>query len=143
MKIYLAGALFTEEEKIVLRLIAKALRDYGHEVYVPMENGVIGAWDLSNPAWALALFGKDVDGINWSDMVVSVYNGMDSDSGTSWEIGYAYGIKKPCVVFHNYDTTKIHSSLMVYNGAIHNVGNIGDLLKYFARPMPVFTPYQS
>jgi nucleoside 2-deoxyribosyltransferase len=35
--------------------------------------------------------------LNSSDIVVAVLDGVDVDSGTAWEIGYAYAKGKPVI----------------------------------------------
>jgi nucleoside 2-deoxyribosyltransferase len=40
----------------------------------------------------------EVAGIDGSDVVVAIMDGADPDSGTSWEVGYAYGTRKPIVL---------------------------------------------
>ena len=35
--------------------------------------------------------------MNSSDIVVAVLDGVDVDSGTAWEIGYAYSREKPII----------------------------------------------
>ena len=44
------------------------------------------------------IFDKDVEGVDWAEVVVANMDGPDPDSGTCWECGYAYR-KKPIVVF--------------------------------------------
>ena len=39
----------------------------------------------------------DVGGIDWADGLVAIVDGPDPDSGTSWEVGYAFR-KKPIVM---------------------------------------------
>jgi nucleoside 2-deoxyribosyltransferase len=39
-----------------------------------------------------------VGGIDWADGLVAIMDGPDPDSGTCWEVGYAYGTKKPVVL---------------------------------------------
>ncbi len=45
-----------------------------------------------------ANFRKDVEGVDWAEVVVANMDGPDPDSGTCWECGYAYR-KKPVIVF--------------------------------------------
>jgi hypothetical protein len=47
---------------------------------------------------AAGIFATDIGGIDWADGLVAIIDGADPDSGTSWEIGYAYGRGKPIVV---------------------------------------------
>ena len=43
------------------------------------------------------IFRKCVEGLDNSDIVVAVLDGADVDSGTAWEIGYAYAKEKPVI----------------------------------------------
>lgn len=118
MKIYLASPLFTEFEKTMARTSAKFLREKGNEVYAPMEHQVEDAWTLPNHIWAREVFNKDIEAIQECDVVVCLYYGLYSDSGTAWECGYAYGIGKP-VDLVNLAGQEL--SLMVVNGAINSL----------------------
>ena len=61
----------------------------GHEVFLPQEQ---------EPGKdAAGIFATDVGGIDWADGLVAIMDGADPDSGTSWEVGYAYR-KKPIVL---------------------------------------------
>ena len=116
MKIYLASPLFTEYERERVREYANYLRNQGHEVYVPMEHKIDGAWKMPNYVWAREVFGEDIRQIQKCDKVVCIYYGLYSDSGTAWECGYAYGINKPVELV---DFSGKECSLMVVNGAIN------------------------
>ena len=56
MKIYIASAMFTEEQKERIDKHAKLLRAMGHIVYVPHEFKVPDAKDLTNEEWANEVF---------------------------------------------------------------------------------------
>jgi nucleoside 2-deoxyribosyltransferase len=90
MKIYFAGPLFTTPERTWNAEVTAALRAAGHEVFLPQEQepGKDGP----------GIFGTDVGGIDWSDGLVAIMDGPDPDSGTAWEVGYAYGVRKPVVL---------------------------------------------
>lgn len=121
MKIYLASPFFNGDEKNnVIKLINK-LRHEGHFVYVPMEHNIKSAWALPNDYWAKKVFIEDINAIKACDCVVAIYKGLSSDSGTSWEIGYAYGINKPVYVIHDYTFYKNGTSLMIWNSATQNI----------------------
>ncbi len=47
---------------------------------------------------ARQIFEKDVEGVDWAEVVVPNMDGPDPDSGTCWECGYAYR-KKPVILF--------------------------------------------
>jgi nucleoside 2-deoxyribosyltransferase len=46
---------------------------------------------------AAGIFATDVGGLDWAEAVVAIMDGPDPDSGTAWEVGYAYG-KKPVIL---------------------------------------------
>ena len=89
MKLYFAGPLFTAAERGWNEEVTAALREGGHEVFLPQdqETGQDAAW----------IFSHDVAGIDWADGLVAIMDGSDPDAGTAWEVGYAYG-KKPIVM---------------------------------------------
>jgi nucleoside 2-deoxyribosyltransferase len=91
MKIYLAGPLFKAAEREFNTKLATLLRQQGHQVFLPQEME-------QRDKTARDIFNKDVEGIDWADVVVANMDGPDPDSGTSWECGYAYK-KKPIIVF--------------------------------------------
>ena len=94
MKVYLAGPLFTTPEREFNAQLATRLRSAGHEVFVPQENPASGRTGK-------AIFLKDLKGLDWADGVVAIMDGADPDSGTSWECGYAYAMRKPVVLFRS------------------------------------------
>jgi nucleoside 2-deoxyribosyltransferase len=89
MKLYFAGPLFSAAERAWNAELAAALRDAGHEVFLPQDQ------EKGKPA--SGIFATDVGGIDWADALVAIMDGADPDSGTAWECGYAYG-KKPIVL---------------------------------------------
>jgi nucleoside 2-deoxyribosyltransferase len=91
MKIYLAGPLFNIAERNLNRELARLLRDKGYEVWLPQDFE-------QRTMTAKQIFAKDVEGIDWADVVVANMDGPDPDSGTCWECGYAYR-KKPVILF--------------------------------------------
>jgi nucleoside 2-deoxyribosyltransferase len=90
VKLYFAGPLFTTAERTWNAEVTAALRAAGHEVFLPQEQepGRDGQ----------GIFAIDVGGIDWSDGLVAIMDGPDPDSGTAWEVGYAYGRTKPIVL---------------------------------------------
>jgi nucleoside 2-deoxyribosyltransferase len=89
MRIYFAGPLFNAAERDWNVALASALRAAGHEVFLPQEQ---------EPGKdAAGIFATDVGGIDWAEGLVAIMDGADPDSGTCWEVGYAYR-KKPIVL---------------------------------------------
>jgi nucleoside 2-deoxyribosyltransferase len=89
MRIYFAGPLFSAAERDWNAAVAATLRASGHEVFLPQEQ---------EPGKdAAGIFATDVGGIDGADGLVAIMDGADPDSGTCWEVGYAYR-KKPIVL---------------------------------------------
>ena len=90
MKLYFAAPLFTTPERTWNAEVTAALRAAGHEVFLPQEQepGQDGP----------GIFATDVGGIDWADGVVAIMDGPDPDSGTAWEVGYAFGVRKPILL---------------------------------------------
>jgi nucleoside 2-deoxyribosyltransferase len=90
MKLYFAGPLFTTPERTWNAEVSAALRAAGHEVFLPQEQepGKDGP----------GIFATDVGGIDWAEGLVAIMDGPDPDSGTAWEVGYAYGTGKSIVL---------------------------------------------
>ncbi|HVL61420.1 MAG TPA: nucleoside 2-deoxyribosyltransferase [Microbacterium sp.] len=89
MRVYFAGPLFTGPERNWNADLTVALRAAGHQVFLPQEKGL--------EQDAAAIFAADVAGIDWADAVVAIMDGPDPDSGTAWEVGYAFR-KKPIIL---------------------------------------------
>lgn len=111
MKIYIASAMFTTEEKDRICKIAKFLRTLGHTVYVPHEFQVPDARDMSNKEWAKAVFKTDLKALDEADAIYYFCEGMEGDIGAAWECGYAYAKGKRIFVEELEFTDNI--SLMV------------------------------
>ena len=114
MRIYLAGPLFSTAEQEFNSRLAGLLRESGHEVWLPQE-------EEQRDKTAAEIFRKDVEGIDWAEVVVANMDGPDPDSGTCWECGYAYK-KKPVIVFRTDfragdDPTKAPYNLMLTESA--------------------------
>lgn len=94
MKIYMAGAFFRPETKSRIDSLVEQMRGHGYDVYVPQEHTIPNAWGMSQEDWVEAVFKMDIAAIQDCDIVYAVYDGLYSDSGTAWEIGYAYALGK-------------------------------------------------
>jgi len=115
MKLYLAGPLFTTPERVWNAEVTAALRAAGHEVFLPQEQepGKDGA----------GIFATDVGGIDWADGLVAIMDGPDPDSGTCWEVGYAFGLKK-WIVLVRTDIRALAGSAGDYNSMLTEAATI-------------------
>ena len=150
MKIYLASPLFDVIQKARIQRVVNALRDAGYEVYSPVEHEVPRAWELPNWLWAQKVFKEDLHNLENADAVVTIYEGLNSDSGTAWEIGYACAKDKPVYLITS-KPNEIHS-LMVMNSAnavydfdefIQMIKKENRIIAEYENITPSFFPYQS
>ena len=90
--VYLAAPLFSEAECDFNRKLRDELISAGFNVFLPQEdsNNVKDMLDRQK-----IIFNKNLKGIENSDILVAVIDGADVDSGTAWEIGFAFAKGKP------------------------------------------------
>ncbi len=91
--IYIAGPLFTPEQRALLERIDQICRDVGFTTYLPHRDA--GVFDREGDA--RPFFEGDLRALQAADAVVAVLDGCDVDSGTAWEMGYAYALGRPIV----------------------------------------------
>ena len=124
-RIYLASPFFNDVEIENLSKAETILREKGLYVFSPREHEVREG-NVGNPAWSLATFTNDIRGIDCCDYVVALYYGNYSDSGTAWEIGYAFATNKPVIIVHFGDS----SNLMIHEGSHTNLMSLEELKEY-------------
>lgn len=132
-KVYLASPFFDDKQIEALSRAEASLRSRGLDVFSPREHEVREG-NVGNPIWSLETFKMDSKAIDCCDIVVMLYWGNYSDSGTAWECGYAYSKGKPVVVVHLGDS----SNLMIHEGSYSNVNGLEGLEKYDFDSMPMY-----
>lgn len=90
MKIYLAASLFTRLERRWNRELANALRVALPGLDIALPQDFTTGYEESDDRHNGALFRLCVEGIDSADAVVALLEGDEIDSGTAWEVGYAY-----------------------------------------------------
>lgn len=139
MKIYLASPFFDAYELECVQRAEELLTARGFCLFSPRQNEVReGA--PHDAAWSMATFCNDRRFIDWADAVVALYHGSNSDSGTAWEIGYAYASRKPVIVVHVGRDAANGSNLMVHEGCHANL-TLDELRDYDFERMP-HKPYE-
>ncbi|HLB71835.1 MAG: nucleoside 2-deoxyribosyltransferase [Candidatus Methanoperedens sp.] len=90
--VYLAAPLFSEAELDFNRRLRDEIKKAGFNVFLPQEdsNNIKDEEHRQE-----IIFNKNMAGLENSDIIVAVIDGTDVDSGTAWEIGYAYAKGKP------------------------------------------------
>lgn len=93
-KIYFAGPLFCQAEKIFNQTLTDKLEEMGFEVFLPQRDGV----EKNKPPYdqmpkeekRKALFAKDRDEILACDIFLFILDGRVPDEGACVELGMAY-----------------------------------------------------
>ena len=94
-RIYLAAPLFSEAERTYNISLAGLLRQHLFEVFLPQEAGDDS--DTRKKTEQERIFLKNKEDLEHADIIVAVIDGADADSGTAWEMGYAYAHNKPVI----------------------------------------------
>jgi len=90
--VYLAAPLFSEAECDFNRRLRDEIKGAGFNVFLPQEDSNNIKDEASRQK---IIFDKNLKGIENSDILVAVIDGADVDSGTAWEIGFAFAKGKP------------------------------------------------
>ncbi len=88
--IYFAGPLFTQAEMAFNQSLADELRSQGYRVYLPQQE-CMGTTDPKE------LYRRCMVGLEQACLVLVILDGTDADSGSCFEMGYAYAKGLPIV----------------------------------------------
>lgn len=139
MKIYLASPFFSDEELVNYKKVLDILQTKNLQVYAPLKNE-ISRENKTKQEWALQTFHKDIEEIKKADVVVMLFYGLYSDSGTAWECGYAFAADKPVVVVHLHEGK---SNCMINCGSYSNLKGLQELERYDFDKMPIYSYYNA
>lgn len=141
LKVYLASPFFSPEQVDRVERVENALEDncFVEEYFSPMRNQ-LDSLQFGSDVWRSAVFTQDVAHIDWADVVVAVHDFEDHhvDSGTAWEVGYAYAKGKPVVLLHEKDTKvnlMLSDSLYAYLTTVQELEDYN----FFKMPKSQFT----
>jgi nucleoside 2-deoxyribosyltransferase len=86
MRAYIAGPLFNESERWWDEQIDAVAARAGLETFLPHRDGK----ELNPNPTIEGIFRVNVTNLDGADLVIANLNGVLTDDGTAWEIGYAY-----------------------------------------------------
>jgi len=109
-KVYLAGPFFTMSDRWLINEFRDALLSMNIMVFSPLHDVGIGTFE--------EVVAPDLKGLEESDIVLAIVNGLDS--GTLFEIGYAKALGKPVIAFSEEDCEKSLTMLYGTNCKILN-----------------------
>ncbi|NYT21396.1 MAG: nucleoside 2-deoxyribosyltransferase [Methanomicrobiales archaeon] len=118
-RVYLAAPLFSRAEKEYNISLFETLSAHFFEVYLPQE---VGDDTIHRDRKAHQdIFRRHLAAFGNTDVVVAVIDGADADSGTAWEMGYAYAHGIPVVAIRtDFRMAGIHEqvNLMLEQSAL-------------------------
>jgi nucleoside 2-deoxyribosyltransferase/predicted secreted protein len=134
-RVYLAAPLFSEAERVFNASVARLLKTNLFEVHLPQEAGDDS--DLRGTREQERLFILNKKALESSDLIVAIIDGADADSGTAWEMGYAFALGKPVIALRT-DFRRVghheHVNLMLEQSA-KVVGSTEELLTALQSPL--------
>ena len=92
---YVAGPLFDEGERWWIERVEQVVANAGFITFLPHRDNP--PKDQDN---VVAIFDNDRRGIDEADVIVASLNGIITDDGTAWELGYAFALGKPIIGLH-------------------------------------------
>ncbi len=103
-RFYIAGPLFSEQDRVHLERADRALRDAGHVTFLPHRDGEDdgasrGPEDDRADDRRKRIFQADMAALARCDAVVAMLDGPDCDAGTAFELGWAYAERRPIFGF--------------------------------------------
>lgn len=102
IKCYIAGPFFRNGERERLEKLREFFKSDEffdkYEFFFPMDHKIPGGESMPNGEWAWNVFEMDVKELTNSKLVVAVYDTHYSDTGTAWELGFAYANHIPVLL---------------------------------------------
>ena len=92
---YIAGPLFDEGERWFIEKVDSLVADAGFTTFLPHRDNPPKTKDNIE-----LIFANDKNGIDTADIVVANLNGLTTDDGTAWEMGYAFANGKYIIGLH-------------------------------------------
>jgi len=90
--VYVAGPLFDEGERWWIETIEESIASLHFRTFLPHRDN-----PEKTSETVQLIFENNRDAIHQSDLVVANLNGITTDDGTAWELGYAAALGKPAI----------------------------------------------
>jgi nucleoside 2-deoxyribosyltransferase len=127
MKVYIAGPLCGEKERVFLGKIEKMVKGLGFDSYLPHRD--CGLYKDMKDVKKIAK--RDVDEIFNCGLMVGVLNGINVGAGTAWEMGFMQALGKKVIGLKTDRKVKdsIADVSAVMAGSVEIVESIEELKK--------------
>jgi nucleoside 2-deoxyribosyltransferase len=107
---YVAGPLFDEGERWFIESIDELVRRAGFDTFLPHRDNPPKTADNVQ-----LIYENDRSAIDRCDIVVANLNGITTDDGTAWELGYAYALGKYSIGWFSDWRGRFHNPNEVVN----------------------------
>jgi nucleoside 2-deoxyribosyltransferase/predicted secreted protein len=133
-RVYMAAPLFSEAERVFNASAARLLSTHQFDVHLPQEAGDDS--DMRDIREQERLFQFNRTALEDSDFVVAIIDGADADSGTAWEMGYAFARGKPVIALRtDFRRVGHHEQVnLMLELSAKVVGNTDELLAALQSP---------
>lgn len=93
--VYVAGPLFDDGERWWITEVDRVVAAAGYDTFLPHRDN-----EQKNVDNVCRIYDNNVAAIDRCDLVVASLNGITTDDGTAWEIGYAAAKGVPIIGIH-------------------------------------------
>lgn len=136
-KIFISAPFFSEEQTKKVKLVERALaaNPTVDEVVSPRFDQSGSGYKQGTYGWADAVYRRDLTGVQWCDAAIEIldFDNADSDSGTSFEMGFAKAIGKPTYTI-SFDKRPVN--LMLGVGSTYDFKDVNEIKHHdFYRPV--------
>ena len=135
---YIAGPLFNEGERWFDEQIDTIAHEAGFTTFLPHRDGK-EAKTYTDSDRITRIFLEDVAAIDEADVVIANLNGITTDDGTAWELGYAYAKGKHLVgIYTDWRLQFEHQTVnLMLQGSLHKlVRTLDELRTYLGAYQP-------
>lgn len=137
-KLYIAAPFFNDEQLTLVKNVELAIKmTPGLDYYSPRNDGVLN--DMSpedRKAAGPKLFSLNVKMIRACDAVLALKD--YSDTGTTWETGFAYGIERPVFAYRSDPTRPLNIMvLQCLNAMSYGYDELLRMLHSYANDQPL------
>lgn len=135
MNVYIASPFFTDCQRKILTDVLIRIKNhfaksgFDANFFIPMEHFIEDGENLPNHIWGQKVFEMDKRAIDDCDIMIALDFGFSADSGTAWEIGYAFAKGKKVFVINAAEGGV--RSLMIVNGCTRYFQNEDDFIRFF------------
>lgn len=141
IRVFIASPFFSEEQIDRVQRLESALMQnpYVSEIFSARFHQ-FEHLEFGSKEWRRKVFRNDLRNLRRADVLVGIrdFEGKFVDSGTAFEIGYAYSMRKPILLINERNATM---NLMMANSLHAYFTKVEDLARYDFHRMPK-APYE-